>query len=107
MKFKTGDRVRIYGNSFMGASVSNCTAIINNQDNASGDGIWWVVQTSDGRVVTVHEKQCRRLKPKRKPREWWVVSDGKCSVHMMLANEKWPGPGWIKVREVLEKKEKK
>lgn len=68
-------------------------------------------------VFIAHPKQCRklkqlrRLKPKRRPREFWI-NEALLNFHLaspdssLIQKEKGSGSGWFHVREVLEEKKK-
>lgn len=69
MKFKVGDRVAVY--SFTGRDTGTVCelAVAGPHLKIESDH-----PTIDGNIhrVKAHVKQCRRLKPKRKLREFWI-----------------------------------
>lgn len=75
---------------------------------ASPNGIEFSVELDDGAFfLTAHRKQCRRLKPRKKPREWLMVvkPDGEV-VKGHLSENRGVGPfppnEIVTVREVLK-----
>ncbi len=107
MKFEVGNRVRFYGNSQIGAI-----------DDVPDEGIkgtvrrfhgihWLDINTDSYGEITVHVKQCRKLKPK-KHRSVWVVFDeiGVCREFSSLHPSKLhinQNLDWIECREVTKK----
>jgi hypothetical protein len=70
-KFKVGDRVMVYGYSQGHVDLTNRKMFFSAY---CYDAKWCNVSFKDGGdKYTVHEKQLRKLKPKPKPREFWVL----------------------------------
>lgn len=69
-KFKVGDRVRIYG---FGSCGLDYTGKIGEFLKPTGSGWVKVSFPKDGLERFFHEKQLRKLKPKKPPREFWCV----------------------------------
>lgn len=100
--FKVGERVRFYDGDY-----SEIGVVKKLNDNGTldvdepGTGIW-----------CLHPKQCRRLKPKRKPRRVWMLAEAIREIEALdptsaLLAYNCPGtrPGeWIEFREVLPKR---
>jgi hypothetical protein len=78
-KFKVGDRVRAYGSSVIQSHTSDDGPIKGVVNSILGESV--EVATDCGSYYTFHVKQLRRLKPKAKPREFWVnVYPDHCSI---------------------------
>lgn len=74
-KFKAGDRIRVYSCYSEKLGASPATVI-----HTCSDGILWIerdygVDAPDGTQEYVHEKQCRKLKPKAPLRKIWLHKD--------------------------------
>lgn len=70
-KFKVGDRVRVYGSCLSGVL---CNLNEKGTVERCGYDDYVAVRLDEpvgnAALVSFHPKQCRRLKPKAKPREW-------------------------------------
>jgi hypothetical protein len=109
---KAGDIVRVYG-TLRGELSCNGERAEVMPDVCPQEG-WITVKFKQGNITYfkwVHPKQCRRIKPRRKPREWWVCQDTDGNVmtfggKTLYTEEARPGVyqtwKWIKVREVLK-----
>lgn len=89
--FDVGQKVAVYGR------MKRVVGVI---DTIREDGLLEVPVKGDG-IWVAHPKQCRRLKPKHKAREWWAFKSAGLSWTM---SEEKPKGCWIeivKVREVL------
>jgi hypothetical protein len=85
MKFKVGDRVAVYMQVIEGnGGVARRTAFVESQRLSQGqqpclfvclDKPVEFIIGDDYSRLWVHEKQCRRLKPKRKAREFWILDN--------------------------------
>lgn len=123
MKFKVGDRVRVYGAIRVQSSVdppkerwdfrfAGNSSIATVKGSNGHYGILIEAKCEyDEEVFTgmVHEKQLRRLKPKRKPREFWITGGPIDDRYLPKILKEEPNLGgastlYIHVREVLEKK---
>lgn len=97
-KFKVGDRVKVYTSSPYIGEISMCF---------SHDDLLEVKENESFTVV--HYKQCRKLKEKKKPMEFWInaYKDGSLSIYSDEEKSKKDRGDrlelWFKVREVLEK----
>lgn len=102
-KFKVGDKVAIY--TGRGRSVGKVRQVI-----SSSNGTWYYDVWDDSTTLCYHEKQLRKIKPKRKAREWTMILHGVGTESPMIG---W-GFHWercpvgcktevIELREVLKK----
>lgn len=91
---RLGERVRVYN------SNGSYTATITRTPSYS-DGIIGVKGGSQ--YFTVHAKQCRRLKPRRKARRIWVNEE----ICRIEHQDKPDRPGLTEFLEVLRKEENK
>ena len=122
---EVGDKVRVYGNSQTGYGTHG--ELVKIVDHVS-EG--WVAVRVENRsstmfnqLFTVHVNQCRRIKPARKMREWWVneakiLVDQTWSLSLMVSTisldnvgtdcirttKPQDTTGWIRIREMREKK---
>lgn len=70
---KVGDRVRLIGFCNRGFYVDGKTGIIESINSEAKCGPIKFVPDGDSMLnFYILPSQCKRLKPKRKPREWWV-----------------------------------
>ena len=69
--FKPGDRVRVRGYDAMGTYWDR-PATVMNEPNPPKLGVI-AVKDEGNFTAWVHAAQCRRLKPRRKAREWWIL----------------------------------
>lgn len=97
-KFKAGDRVTICGWDSKGGFWENGHATVSAADDIG------VTVSRNGRASSVHPRQCRRLKPKVKPREFWILdSPGNPYPTCYRGEPTWgqeKNPAVIHVREV-------
>lgn len=73
-EFKVGQRVAVYiGGSINIAPLRKMGKIIEYPSFNSKQQLEWLrVKYDDDSDYSVHRKQCRFIKPKKKPREFWV-----------------------------------
>lgn len=101
---KVGDRVAVYG------ALSTTHRYVGTVEDVSMDKVRILFDETDMSDNTqrewAHEKACRRLKPKRKAREWWFhLSDlpKLNEVFFSSAPTTNQPQNWVCVREVLPK----
>lgn len=85
-EFKVGQRVAVYiGGSINIAPLRKMGKIIEYPSFNSKQQLEWLrVKYDDDSDYSVHRKQCRFIKPKKKPREFWVnvYESGLPAVHL-------------------------
>lgn len=105
-KFKKGDRVVAFGTStssqIMPAKMKGEITELDCFPDG-GEMIYKVRLFERGTWTFAHEKQCRRLKPKRKPREWWIDPSNLKYLADPAPGINWEGHGYIRLLEVLKK----
>lgn len=91
--FEVGERVRVYGKLH--------EPFVGTVGHISDDGTLLVRYLDGG--YPVHPKQCRRLKAKRKPREWWMHREKEFDrwIVTVLEPKQVRGCEIVKVQEVL------
>lgn len=104
-KFPIGTRVRVYGAMIQPdyTEVTDGTVIEIINNFASGRKFLHI-EFDSGQRLCAHIQQCRRLKPKRKPRVVWVFfgEDGNASVTSFTCVA--DNPKWVKFVEARDKK---
>ncbi len=104
MKFNIGDRVAVYGGR------ERVVGIVSRFGTNESYGLIWVETDREGPDLIAHPNQLRKLKPKRKAREFWInVGSVQTYVHSSLESANNPRVSigrieLIHVREVLPKK---
>lgn len=77
-KFKVGDRIKVYTDTDtdgIGLSILRGTVTTVTLDIIMGDKLEF--QVDDGRpMYIVWAAQCRKLKPKKEPRKFWINNYG-------------------------------
>lgn len=107
MKYSINDRVAVYENGVR--FIGNVTKILEDKIEV------WIVDTFGicKAFVYVHEKQIRKLKPKKKAREWWFKfntsnytitfnNETFYSAVQVVSVKPHNLDGWIHVKEVLK-----
>lgn len=110
MKFKVGDRVSVYGNynddrrGLWYARGNRATVVATNYSDEIEIRLDTGNPRPDSATITVHPKQCRKLKPKKKPRSLWVSSNSNLSRPFVGATTVRVQDDDIEFREVRKKK---
>lgn len=102
-KFKAGDRIAVYDYT---REVGKVTTVFDDDEEIIG--VWFDI---DSEEHVVHVKQCRRLKPKIKPREIFIneYDNGLNEAHYLTKedakiNKHRNAVATRRFREVIEKK---
>lgn len=101
--FRVGDKVHFYASL---PAPLRCGAHVAEVTHVNQDGSYLEVDLGDGITRGAHPKQCRRLKPKRKPREFRiaVIRQPEGVYFKILGDNEIAAPDaeMIHVREVLK-----
>ena len=100
MKYSINDRVAVYENGVR--FIGNVTKILEDKIEV------WIVDTFGicKAFVYVHEKQIRKLKPKKKAMRYWIKINNVINPHGDNVSIRLSKPlntdGWVLVKEVLK-----
>lgn len=104
--FKVGDRVAVYD---LSRQVGTVESVKYESTNKAGEKFPMVGIRVSGGTKYAHPKQCRRLKPKRVAREFWIIptaiSSASLSHPVVLSFRPDNAGSYVHVIEKLPKKE--